>query len=623
VQHAHQLGVIHRDLKPSNILVDSGGQPHLLDFGLAKEILSDSSPHITLEEAPGTPAYMSPEQAAGKLRLVGTSSDVYTLGAILYLLLLKRLPHDISGTSIEVMNRIATQDPVRPRDIDASISRDLQAILLKALAREPEERYSSADELSADIQHLLDGRPISPLRNNRWYVSAKFVRRHRYKLLTALATLAVVVGVTIVSYVNVVRQRNRAETNETIATEVNKFLLNMLASADPEGSGRPVPSLPELLDRAAARIDGAFPDQPLVEAAIRATIGKTYVLLAFADKAETHHRRAYELRVRALGASHPDTLDAVGGLAQCLYNDDRHVEAENILRPAIASARKNPGIEDARTLDLLNHLAATLYYQLRREETAQIAEEIYRTNLRVHGPDDLRTVVASESFATALTGTGRHAEAEKLIRDAMKRQPADPDLRASRSIHTYLKLGAALAAQGKLVDAEDAYTRCVEARVALYGPKHNMVAYAKFQLANTKESLGKGDEAEKLILEAIDIDEHERPDSTAALVNYMCAARLYRNHAKPALAAEMLAKGKRIAETRLTAATAPDPGCIYTYGNGLVDLEMYAQADDYLTRAIDHASRSLPPDHAGLVRIMNLRDRARAASTQPATAPQN
>jgi len=375
--------------------------------------------------------------------------------------------------------------------------------------------------------------------------------------------------------------------------------------------------LPQLLDRAAARIDGSFPDQPLVEAAIRTTIGRTYVLLAFAEKGESHLRRAHELRTAALGWDHPDTLDTVGWLAQALYNDDRHVEAENILRPAIEAARRNPGIEDQRTLNLLDHLAAALYYQWRREETAQLAEEIYQTNLRIHGADDPRTVDASEDLVTAWTSVGRNAEAASLIRGALARHLASEKPQLSKLIHTYLKLGAVLAAQHKLAEAEDAYTKCVEARMALYGPNHNMVAYAKLQLGRIKERLGKGEEAETLVREAIDIDGFERPDSAAALVDYMAAARIYQNHNKPQLATEMLDKARRIAEAKLSESSSPDPWCMQAYGTGLLDLELYAQADDYLTRAIAHAQRIVSPEHAGLELVIGLRDRARAASTQP------
>lgn len=621
VQHAHQLGVIHRDLKPSNILVDAAGQPHLLDFGLAKEVWSETSPQITLEDAPGTPAYMSPEQASGQYKRVGTASDVYTLGVILYLLLLKRYPHDVEGTSIEVMNRVATQEPARPRAVDPGFPRDLEAILLKALAREPEERYPSADALSADIQCWLDGRPITPLRHNWRYVAGKLIRRHKYKLVTAGAVFAVILTVTIVAYVNVARQRDRAETEAQISKAVNEFLLNMLAAADPEASGTPVPTLPEMLDRAAAKIDGAFPKQPLVEAAIRSTIGNTYVLLGSSQKAEPHIRAALALRARELGPEHPDTLATLGHLAFVLSNDNRDAEAERILRPALDAARKTLGDTDECTLGLIQHLGTAMYYQMRYAEAEQLSREVYETCQRVYGPENLETIAASEMLANALSSGGKYDQAERLLLDAMARYPADPQIRVPRLCHSYLSLGGTLGAQGKLTEAEAAFTRCVELRTHLYGSDHGMVSYAKYRLAMIKERLGKLGEAEQLTRESLAVDESQRLGSSRLIEQYLTLARVCRSQGRPDEAKPLIDRARVLADYKLTATNPPDLKALRDYGDGLIRLGMNEQAVEYLTRAVEIAAKSLPPDHAGLRQVIATLDRACGASTLPTTAP--
>jgi serine/threonine-protein kinase len=219
VQHAHQMGVIHRDLKPSNILVDRDGQPHLLDFGLAREAWSESSPQITLDDAPGTPAYMSPEQASGDTKRVSTASDEYALGVILYRLLLKRFPHDVDGSGIEVMHRIATTEVTRPRAVDRDFPRDLEAVLLKALSREPSDRYPSADSIARDLALFLDGRPCAPL--GRGYITRKFIRRNRTRILASTTVLALLGSAGLVSYFLIEDQQRRAVAANQALKEVN------------------------------------------------------------------------------------------------------------------------------------------------------------------------------------------------------------------------------------------------------------------------------------------------------------------------------------------------------------------------------------------------------------------
>ena len=176
VSYAHRNLVIHRDLKPANILVDAGGQPKLLDFGIAK-ILDEAADRELTRERLLTPDYASPEQVRGAAQT--TATDVYSLGAVLYRLLTGRSPHIPSGErpeSVEVM--ICVTEPAAPSRLNASLPRDLDYILGKALRKQPEERYASVDALAADIRAFLDARPVAARSGSAWYHTRKFMRRH-------------------------------------------------------------------------------------------------------------------------------------------------------------------------------------------------------------------------------------------------------------------------------------------------------------------------------------------------------------------------------------------------------------------------------------------------------------
>lgn len=215
VQHAHERGVIHRDLKPSNILVDSGGAPRVLDFGLAKNLECDGAEARTLMvtlagEIAGTIGYIAPEQASGRGACAGTRADVYSLGVILYQLLTGRMPHEQSGAQWDVLRRVEAGDIRRPRAVDPSISSDLEAIVLKALAVRPEARYASAGGLADDLDRLSAGEPLLARTPTLAYFASRWARRHRSQIAMAATVLLSLVTCAVVAYAHVAHARNDA-----------------------------------------------------------------------------------------------------------------------------------------------------------------------------------------------------------------------------------------------------------------------------------------------------------------------------------------------------------------------------------------------------------------------------
>jgi predicted Ser/Thr protein kinase len=219
VAYAHQHGVIHRDLKPSNILVDGDGQPHIVDFGLAKATVdrpgaqASSAVVSTTGQLIGTLAYMSPEQASGQATALDVRTDVYSVGVIMYQLLTGQFPYNVRGNLLEVARAIQEVEPVRPSRIVRGLDSDVQAIVLKALDKDPRRRYQSATELHHDLVCWLKGLPIVARSASSLYLVRKLMVRHWYATAVIGLLIVIIVGFGLVS-LNFYRQAQTALARE-------------------------------------------------------------------------------------------------------------------------------------------------------------------------------------------------------------------------------------------------------------------------------------------------------------------------------------------------------------------------------------------------------------------------
>jgi len=202
IQHAHKKGIIHRDLKPSNILVTKDGQPHIVDFGLAKTSeKSESDMTISIDgELAGTLAFMAPEQAAGRMDQISVRTDVYSLGVILYRLVTGESPHNLSGSRYDTIKSIVEEDIVAPRELNPAIDADLESLILTALEKEPENRYPSAGVLRQDIRNYLNGEPLLARSMSTTYLIRKGVRKRAKPIAKVVALLLVVVAAIAIAY---------------------------------------------------------------------------------------------------------------------------------------------------------------------------------------------------------------------------------------------------------------------------------------------------------------------------------------------------------------------------------------------------------------------------------------
>ncbi len=356
VQHAHQNGVIHRDLKPSNIVVTAEGVPYIVDFGLAKNLLEDDvALTVSIDgEAAGTPAYMSPEQAAGHIDKLDTRTDVYSLGVILFTLLTGESPHDLSGSRLEVMRRIAEEEARRPRKICLKVDKELEFLLLKALANNPDKRYTTAGELARDIDNYLRSAPLIAGPESGVYHIKKFIRRHRAFVVGVAVVLVVLVAGVVVSMLFAIGQaRARAE-----AQAVTDFLTDeLLVSTNPFTDKVPEVTLLSVLDAASEKLKGKFEDKPLVEARIRLALGQAYWRHGKHEEAQVelgHTRRIYQ---QELGEQDPKTLESMLLLGLACRRQGRNEQAQSLYYKVVEGARSVSREEEELTFSALNELA--------------------------------------------------------------------------------------------------------------------------------------------------------------------------------------------------------------------------------------------------------------------------
>jgi tetratricopeptide (TPR) repeat protein len=212
VHYAHQRGILHRDLKPTNILIDEAGEPHIADFGLAK-LTEDDSIVTRTAAVLGTPAYMSPEQAAGQSKGLSTAVDIYSLGAMLFELVTGKPPFHADST-VETLRQVCENEPARPHNLNPAVDRNLETICLKCLNKAPERRYGSAEMLADELDRWSNGEPINALPVNAAEKLWSWCRRKpafsASLLLIGILLLIVMIGSPIAVF-RINRERVRAE----------------------------------------------------------------------------------------------------------------------------------------------------------------------------------------------------------------------------------------------------------------------------------------------------------------------------------------------------------------------------------------------------------------------------
>lgn len=426
VQHAHIRGVIHRDLKPSNILVtstrvgDSGDdRPVILDFGMAR-IIDETEPlnhRTTTGQFVGTLAYAAPEQVGGDARRADALADVYGLGVMLFEALTGALPYRTDGSLADAIQAIQSRIPERPSRIRADITRDLDAIVRKALSKAPTERYQSVDAFAADLQRHLDGDPVSARTPGTLYLAGKLIRRHPIAFGAGFLVFAVVS--TLATALYVANERERAALR--VAQTTSDFLVNTLAAAEPARGGPDV-TLIEVLAQAGHRAERELADMPEAAASVHLAIGNTYSSLWRWRDAIPHLEKSVELIRSQDRRTDDEFADALQALGRA-YTSTRNPKAVEIQKEALDIRRALYGEIDARVAESLKELAYA-YQQAIEPPQWEAAETHYQDAVAMFretvGPDHRETASCLHNYGWMRVRQRRYAESIELYRQALE-----------------------------------------------------------------------------------------------------------------------------------------------------------------------------------------------------------
>jgi tetratricopeptide (TPR) repeat protein len=614
VQHAHQKGVIHRDLKPSNVLTtEQHGEPatKVIDFGIAKAVsqrLTDLTLVTAYGVALGTPAYMSPEQAEMTGMDVDTRTDIYSLGVLLYELLVGALPVDPfevglpafiaqlvrrdTGTTVPSArlsgvrraDHIAGLRSTSPSGLRKELKGDLDWIVLRAMDKDRNRRYDTANGLAMDLRRYLRNEPVVARPPTAGYRFRKFVRRNKAGAVAAAGIALALTGGAVAATVGMVRASRAeavAEQEAATATQTAEFLVDLFQINNPfVARGRELTAR-EVLDSGAARLRTDLADAPAVQARIMKTIGTVYAELGLYEEAAPLFDEALARYVELYGRDHVEVAQTAREMAHFLILKSDFARADTLNRLALATFTREYGETDERTVDVFNNL---VFGALR--EGADVSE--YREHMEALLPR-ARVALGDSSTMYALTMDHLCWIYLRLDEGEAADTTCDETLALRRAIYggDHPQIGYTLkrvAAARRMVGNYEGSLAALEEAVAmdrrLYGTDfHPEVAYGLMGIGSTYDAMGRYEEALPYVRQAV------------------------------AIRAELLGNDNSERAASLT-----------QLGTLLTDLGRLEEADSVLSEALAMHRRAMGTSHASLILPMNNLASVRLRLDDPAGA---
>jgi serine/threonine protein kinase len=623
VQHAHQKAIIHRDLKPSNILVselDGKPMPRIIDFGVAKatsQRLSAGTMYTRVGSIIGTVGYMSPEQANSEGEDIDTRTDVYSLGVVLYELLVGALPFDFAKLAYdEILRRLREEDAPRPSTklrtlggesaitaqnrgtdfptLTRQLRGDADAIALKALEKDRARRYATPSDLAADIGRYLRNEPVTARPASVWYRTRKYIRRHRVAVgVTATAALLLVAfAVTQTIELRRVRvERDRAD-------RVTEFMTGMFKVSDPsEARGNDVRAR-EILDKASQDIDTGLAKEPELQAQMMDVMGNVYMSLGLYSKSESLLRRAIAIRRQALGADHPDTLKSMYDLAYVLNEDSKYSEAGKLARETVDVRRRVLGAQNHDTLASLAKLAFITQNEGHYAEAEKLDRNVLDVTKRVFGPQDQLYIDTLQQSAIVSAYQGKYADAENAFREILEinRRKLGPD--SPRTLADTGNLASTLLYEQHYSEAEKLYRDVLTAMRRVLGPEHPRALLIAGNLALTLRNEQRYPEAEKLFRETLEIKRKKLgPENRSTLVTMGNLADTLTDEGKYSEAEQLVRETLQTEQRTLGPDHTDTLVTIMGLASVLKKEKRYAESEIFFERTLDGLRRAVGANH--------------------------
>ena len=562
VQFAHRNLVIHRDIKPSNILVDRGGRVTLLDFGIAKLMGTDTVNLTRIPSKVMTPEYAAPEQVRGDS--VSTSTDVYLLGLLLYQLLTGHRAHNLTSSSPTEMEKIVCDGRVvrpservfrnpevngseetleslakarqtSPERLRTALCGDLDQIILKAIRKEPDQRYGSVDQLIEDIDAYLESRPVSARRGNRLYLTRKFLTRHRVAAMSLSIVLLILGGITLGFTWRLAQERNVARLEAEKANRVKSFLEDLLRGVDPDESQGEDLTVSTLFGQAAERIKTDLGDQSEIRAELMDVIGSGFIELGQYTEALSQIEGAVALRRQYLGDQSPALAESLYHLGRVHFHLAQYDESAAALDEAIAIQERG-GLVRA-LVESLNGRANLLNAQNRILESTEMHLKAAALYEDFNEKDEAWLIPIYHNVGTRYIDLGELEKAEEYLTKALvlKRRHGFPTLSMAQSYHS---LGFLHYRKGELGQAEEMFHQSYSLLEGILEPNHPNLVFPLEGLSAVLQDQKQYDQSREIILRTRDIlekslgAEHPR---TAMAYNNLAGVLMLQGHYEEAL----------------------------------------------------------------------------------------